>query len=354
MSWGRWLVVVVLVLATGCTTPAPAPVADPLAEYLDGLVARKEFRGAVEVRRGDEVLLSRGYDRAGPNRSNGTRTRFRIASITKQFTGFAILLLRDDGKLAVTDSVCAHLPDCPAAWRPITIEHLVTHTAGLVNYSAVDDVAAERFFARIGTREPTPDQLIAEFADEPPQFPPGSKWEYGNSAYVLLGRIVELSSGQSYGEFLRHRILDPLGMADTGYRPAAPTGDRYATTYADWENPVGYEPTPAVFFASGGMYSTVADLVRWQRFLLTGSPDLGPVADLLAPRVPTNAVEQYGYGIESRGDGAARTYSHSGLLPGVATYLEIRPRDRLSVVVLSNLDHVDAKGIGRNLMALAK
>jgi len=351
MSRGRWAVVLVLAFLVACA-PAP-PARDPLAAYLDDLVAREQFRGAVEVRRGDEVLLSQGYDRASPDRRNGVDTRFRIASITKQFTGFAILLLRDDGKLAVTDSVCAHLPDCPSAWQPITIEHLLTHTAGLANYSTFDDVAAERFFARIGTREPSPDQLISAFVDAPLEFQPGSRWVYGNSAYVLLGRIVELRSGTSYAEFLRRRVFEPLGMADTGYQPGAPAGDRYARSYVDWTHPLSYEYTPAVFFASGGMYSTVTDLVRWQRFLLTGSPAIGPNADLLAPRVPANAVEEYGYGIHAHGSGDEQTFYHSGLLAGVATYLEIRPSDQLSVVVLSNLDDVDAKGIGRELMSLA-
>lgn len=163
------------VLFVGCA-PASAPpsVEQRLTEYLDGLVSRHQFRGAVEVRQGDDVLLLRGYDRANAAAPNGPHTRFRIASLTKQFTALAVLVLQEQGKLAVSDPVCAHLPNCPAAWRAITVEHLLTHTAGLVNYTDVDEVAAERFFAQIGTRQPSPDQLISTFANQPLEFPPGT------------------------------------------------------------------------------------------------------------------------------------------------------------------------------------
>jgi CubicO group peptidase (beta-lactamase class C family) len=156
--------------------------------------------------------------------------RFRIASVTKQFTALAVLVLQEQGALRVTDPVCAHLPDCPPAWAPITLDHLLTHTSGLHDYADVMRTDLEAFYRTAGSRAPAPAQLVRTFSALPLDFAPGADWAYSNSGYVVLGHLVELLSGRSYADFLRAEVLDPLGMSDTGYPPpparCTPSGTR--------------------------------------------------------------------------------------------------------------------------------
>jgi len=353
------LITVGLVVACAPTRTYTAPTTDPVVEslvdYVDQAVATERFRGAVEVRRAGKVLLRRGFGRADPaaGTPNGPNTRFHIASVSKQFAGLAILLLQERGKLGVSDRVCAYLPNCPPQWAPITIDQLLTHTSGLHNYTDLMTTDIEGFYAKAGSREPTPTQLIQTFADLPLDFPPGSKWSYSNSGYVLLGHLVEQLSGETYGDFLHDEILDPLGMSNTGYGAVA-DGD-YAVGYENWTTPA-VEIDDSVWFAAGGLYSTVTDLGRWQRFLLTGDPAVvkkDTVAELLRPRVAQDATTWYGYGIAARG--AAITdidaYCHAGGIPGFGSYVESHPATGVSVTVLANMS-IDAQQFGRTLAAL--
>jgi CubicO group peptidase (beta-lactamase class C family) len=326
-----------------------------MTKYLDGLAQVRQFRGAVEVRLGDTVLLSQGFDQADVTRDvpNEPDTRFRIASLTKQFTAVAVLILQERGKLKVSDLVCTHLPNCPAAWRAITIEQLLTHTAGLYDYVEISGGDPRRYATAFGPK-PAPEQLIQTFVNRPLEFPPGSKYHYSSSGYVLLGDLVERLSGKTYGEFLKEQILDPLDMSDTAYQPDEQTADHDASGYQDWTTPAPKAPD-AVSFAGGGMYSTVTDLTRWNHFLLTGAPAIvkqDTLAQLLQPRVAAEQGAQYGYGIYTKGTGKATIHGHPGGVPGFAAYNEIRPADNLSIVVLSNLDTVDTAGIADNLAML--
>jgi CubicO group peptidase (beta-lactamase class C family) len=327
-----------------------------LLGYLDGLVETRQFRGVVDVRRGDEVLLCQGFGQQNVARDvpNGADTRFRIASVTKQFTALAVLVLHEEGKLRVSDPVCTHVPDCPAAWQSITIEQLLTHTAGLWDYNQLTEAETARYFAEYGDT-PTPDQLVQVFVDRPLEFAPGSSWQYSNCGYDLLGLVVERLSGQTYGEFLHDRILDPLGMSDTAYQPEQRTSDHDAVGYQDWTTQAERVPD-AVHYASGGMYSTADDLVRWNQFLLTGNPAVvgqDTLAELLKPRVDAAPGERYGYGIETRGTGETATHGHGGSVTGFKTYILVQPATRLSVIVLSNLETAEPETIARNLTALA-
>jgi len=342
--------------ASGSASGTAAATTREMTEYLDGLVRLQQFRGAVEVRLGDEVLLSKGFDQADVSQdvSNEPDTRFRIASLTKQFTGLAVLILQEQGKLKVSDPVCTHLPNCPATWRAITIEHLLTHTAGLYDYVKVSGGDPQRYATAFGP-EPTPEQLMQTFVKRPLEFPPGSKFAYSSSGYVLLGRLIEQLSGVTYGQFLKDQILDPLDMSDTAYQPDEQATAHDAVGYQDWTTP-GANAPDAVSFAGGGMYSTVTDFTRWNHFLLTGTPAIvkeDTLAQLLRPRVAVDHGAQYCYGIGTEGTGDGTTYSHSGGVPGFATYNEIRPATALSIVVLSNLETTDAIRIGHNLAMLA-
>src|SRR5579863_7465067 len=182
-------------------------------QVVQSYVADKKFMGSVLVARGDEVLLSKGYGSANLewNIPNSPATKFRLGSITKQFTAASILLLEERGKLKTDDPVKKYMPDAPAAWDKITIFNLLTHTSGIPSFTSFPDYRSTE-----GTTT-TPKALVDRFRDKPLEFQPGEKWNYSNSGYVLLGYLLEKVSGQSYADFVTENILKPVGMKDSGY-----------------------------------------------------------------------------------------------------------------------------------------
>lgn len=216
--------------------------------------APPRFMGTVLVARGDTIVLSKAYGAANLewNIPNTTATKFRLGSLTKQFTAASILLLEERGKLKVDEPVKTYLPDAPAAWDKITIFNLLTHSSGIPNFTSFPDYAATEPFA-------TPvDKIVARFRDKPLDFAPGEKMSYSNSGYVLLGYLIERITGGSYATFVQDNIFKPLGMKDSGY-------DSNSTVILHRAS--GYSPSPAgpvnagfihmsIPHAAGGLYST--------------------------------------------------------------------------------------------------
>src|SRR5882672_5618505 len=197
--------------------------------------ANRQFMGSVLVARGSEVLFSKGYGSANLEWSipNSPATKFRLGSITKQFTAASILLLEERGKLSVDDLVKKHLPDAPAPWDKITIFHLLTHTSGIPSFTGFPDYVKLEPFAT------TAEQLVARFRDKPLDFEPGAKWSYSNSGYVLLGYLIEKITGGSYEKFVRENIFTPLDMKDSGYDSNSAVIAHRASGYVNGKS--GYE-----------------------------------------------------------------------------------------------------------------
>ena len=210
-------------------------------QVVQSYVSDKKFMGSVLVARGGEVLLSKGYGSANLewNIPNSPATKFRLGSVTKQFTAASILLLEERGKLKTDDPVKKFMPDAPAAWDKVTIFHLLTHTSGIPSFTGFPDYASQEPFAT------TPEKLVARFRDKPLDFQPGEKWSYSNSGYVLLGYLIEKVSGESYEKFVQENIFGPLGMKDSGYDSNSAIIPRRAAGYATGKD----EPrrTPASF-----------------------------------------------------------------------------------------------------------
>ena len=173
----------------------------------------KQFMGSVLVARDGTALLSKGYGSADLEWSvpNSPTTKFRLGSVTKQFTAACVLLLEERGKLKVDDPVKRYMPDAPAAWDKITIFNLLTHTSGIPGFTEFADYASTQAIAT------TPDKLVERFRDRPLEFQPGENWKYSNSGYVLLGYLIEKFSQESYSQFVQENIFNPLGMKDSGY-----------------------------------------------------------------------------------------------------------------------------------------
>lgn len=340
----------VIALATLAVLPLSARAQDP--ERMDALVRedadKGAFMGAVLVARDEAVLFDKGYGSANLewNIPNDGATRFRLGSVTKQFTAVAILLLQERGKLTLDAPVKAYLPDAPAAWDKVTVRHLLHHTSGIPNFTSFPDYGATK------TLSATHASLIARFRDRPLEFQPGEKWNYSNSGYVLLSAIIEKLSGQSYAEFVAANLFKPLGMADTGYDSHAMILPRRASGYA----PAKDGPVNADYISmtipqgAGALYSTTRDLLKWQRGLYGGKL-LSP-ASLAAFRTPQK--DGYALGIVVHKADGFTTLQHGGGIEGFNTFLAYDPDRKLTVVVLANLNGPSPDKLAKSLMTLAR
>ncbi len=194
---------------------APATQGDPLGQTLDAMLTKlypKDAPGAAVIAvRDGKTVLRKGYGMADLELGVPIQPDmvFRIGSMTKQFTAVAILMLVEEGKLAVSDPITKFLPDYPTGGKTITVEHLLTHTSGIKSYTDMPD-----FLANI-RKDYKVQELIDHFKGEPMDFAPGERYQYDNSGYFLLGAIIEKASGMSYEAFLKQRIFDVVGMTQT-------------------------------------------------------------------------------------------------------------------------------------------
>ncbi len=228
-----------------------------------------QFNGAVLVAKGGKVIFKKGYGYANFEWDifNTTDTKFRLGSITKQFTAMLILQLVEKGKIRLDGRVADYLPYYPKEeGNKITVYQLLTHTAGVPNYTAQSD-----FFSRHARNPYTPKEFISVFAELPLEFTPGSKYKYSNSGYFVLGAIIEEVTGKPYDEVLHTNILAPLHMNNTGYDTPAAVIKRRADGYMKKRS--GYAHAEyldmSLPFAAGAMYSTVEDLYLWDQALYT-------------------------------------------------------------------------------------
>ena len=307
----------------------------------------KTFMGSVLVARDAQVLVSRGYGSANLEWAiaNTPATKFRLGSITKQFTAAAILLLEERGKLRVDDPVKKYLPDAPAAWDQVTIVHLLTHTSGIPSFTGFSDYRAAKLVST------TADKLVASFRDKPLEFPPGEKGNYSNSGYLLLGHLIEKISDQTYEQFVRENILTPLGMKDSGYDSNRDIIPHRASGYSPSPNgPVNAEFIHmSVPHAAGALYSTTEDLLRWTQGLFGGK--------LLSPaslqKMTTSVKNDYAFGLVVRTLNGRQVFDHGGGIEGFNTTLAYYPDTRVTVAVLANLNGPASGEIANKLGAVA-
>lgn len=330
----------------GASSQAPSTVSR-MEEIVQDSVSRKVFMGTVLVARGDEILLDKGYGFANLELDvpDTPSTKFRLGSVTKQFTAAAIMLLQERGKLSVDDLVKKYMPDAPAAWDKITIFNVLTHTSGIPNYTGFPD------YQPLQGIPTTPGKLVARFLDKPLDFQPGERYSYSNSGYVLLGYLIEKISGESYERFLQENIFTPLGMNDSGYD---------SNTAIIQHRAEGYTPGPTgivnadytdmtVPFAAGALYSTTEDLLRWEKGLYGGK--------LLKPdslvKMTTPFKNNYAFGLEVRTVNGHKVINHGGGIQGFNTMVAYYPDDKLEVIVLSNINGAAPQDLTAKLAAVA-
>ena len=249
-----------LVLALLCGACGAQVRAERLQQVLQPFADAQVFMGSVLVAQHGKVLFGKGYGYADLewNIPNSPTTKFNIASVTKQFTAAAILLLEDRGKLRTDDLITKYFPDAPSPWRKITIYNLLTHTSGIS-----DDAAKYT--------PGTPDSLL--LLNKPLNFQPGEKYSYVDTGYLILGYLIEKISGQTYEEFVQQNIFKPLGMNDSGMVSFVTVIPGRASGY--WPGSYGIEnadrPDARIGFSSGSLYSTTEDLLDGKRGCLAAS-----------------------------------------------------------------------------------
>ena len=295
--------------------------------------------------KGGKVILEKGYGMANLELDvpNSPDTKFRLGSITKQFTSTAILQLQEQGKLSVSDAACKYVEPCPEPWKAITIHHLLTHTSGIPSYTNAEFMSKPQ-----SVRSPLlPVEIVMLSKDKPLDFEPGSRFLYDNTGYVFLGAIVEKASGEKYADYLRRHIFAPLDMNDTGY-------DDTVTILKN--RAAGYKRTAKGFansdyldmslpHAAGSLYSTVRDLYRWDRALYTEKV----LSTAAKAKAFTAGKNNYGYGWTIAPMAGHQQIGHGGGIFGFATYIARFPEDDAFVVVLSNFEGGGPQVIARDL-----
>jgi len=267
-------------------------------------------------------------------------TIFRLASVTKQFTAVAIMMLAEQGKLSVDDPLTKFLPDYPTSGHHITVHHLLTHTSGIFSYTsspeALNNLLADR----------TPQEICDSFCRVPFDFKPGARFLYNNSGYILLGMIIEKLSGMSYADFIQKHIFEPLGMKNSYYLSNEPIVARRASGYD--EGPNGLQNSRYISMtqphAAGALGSTVDDLVLWDRALtenrLISAETLAQMHT--SATLEDGTLTNYGYGWAVTQYQQRPVIEHGGGIFGFSTFVARFPEDGLSLVVLSNYSAMDS------------
>jgi CubicO group peptidase (beta-lactamase class C family) len=320
----------------------PIAAAGDAATRIDSLMSRyqelRQFNGSVLVAAGGEVVFEKGYGLANMEWEvpNTPATKFRLGSITKQFTAMLILQLVDEGKLSLDDTLVDALPYYREdTGSRVTLHQLLNHTSGIPSYTGLPGFITEVSRDPYGVQE-----FVERFCSGDLEFEPGAEFRYNNSGYFLLGAILEQATGKPYAELLRERILDPVGMRSTGYDLSGPILPGRAA---------GYERTASGFrnadyldmslpYAAGSMYSTVGDLYLWDQALHAGELLSDELEEAMF--TPGKSDYAYGWGVSKRPVGpeeAERTViGHGGGINGFSTLIERVVEDRHLVVLLNN------------------
>lgn len=332
-------VVFIIALSLPANAQAPANnngLSSAINQELETVFKPNEPGAAVIAVKDGQVIFRKGYGMA--NLELGVAIEpdmvFRIGSITKQFTAVSILMLMEQGKLSLSDEITKFLPDYPTQGHKITIEHLLTHTSGIKSYTGLPE------WRPLWRKDLKMTELIDLFKNKPMEFAPGDSWNYNNSAYVLLGAIIERITGQSYGDFVEKNIFAPLGMKQSFYDNTQRIIPRRAAGYARGQG--GYVNAEYLSMthphAAGSLMSTVDDLAKWDAALYTEK--LVKQESLKKAWTPfvlnDGRPTKYGYGWGVTTLEGERMLTHSGGINGFTCDAARLPESKIYVAILTN------------------
>jgi CubicO group peptidase (beta-lactamase class C family) len=311
--------------------------ADRIDSYIEAQLKKQEIPGlALAVVREGKVVKAKGYGLADVelNVPVTEGSVFQWASVTKQFTATAIMLLAQDGKLQLTDPISRYYSKAPPAWSNVTVRHLLTHTSGIKGYTELPN-----FFGTL-RKDYEPDELIGLVTDRPLDFTPGERWAYSNTGYYLLGLIIEKVSGQSYAEFLAGRIFRPCGMETARVNHQFELIPNRATGYDNRSNRLWRSEfvSPTQPYSAGALVGTVLDLAKWDAALY--SDKLLPMSVLEEMWTPVKFNNgrsgSYGYGWQTGETRGHPWVGHGGGIHGFTSFILRLRDDKLTVIVLAN------------------
>lgn len=312
-----------------------------------------ETGATVIVARKGEILYKKAFGMANMELDVPMQVDnvFRIASITKQFTAIAILQLMEQGKLSLQDEIIKFIPDYATHGNKITIEHLLTHTSGIQEYTSIRDSVNR------GTLDYTPLEMINRFRNLPLRFTPGTKWEYSNSGYFLLGYVIEKITGRPYANYLEENFFKPLGMTGSHYASDTKLIKKRANGYT--ANKTDYENAPYISmtqpYAAGSILSTAEDLFKWKQAVISYKLVKKETVDKAFTKYKlTDGKETaYGYGWRVGNVYESPSTWHGGLINGFFSMALYLPKEDVYVAVLTNCDCSPPEVVAYKLAALA-
>jgi CubicO group peptidase (beta-lactamase class C family) len=324
--------------------------ADKVDDYVKAEMERRHIPGlSMAVVRNGEIVKAQGYGLSNLelNVAATPETIYQSGSVGKQFTATLVMMLVEEGKLALDDRIGKHIPGAPEAWKDIAVRHLLTHTSGLSNalYGKMDM-----------RRDYTEDELVKELAALPLDFPPGEKWNYSNPGYVMLGILVHKVTGKFYGDMLREKIFGPLGMMTARILTEADIvpnrADGYRLVKGELKNQDWVSPTLNTT-ADGALYLTVLDMAKWDAALDSEKLLKRASLDLMWTPVKLNdgqpAQPGYGFGWMTGETRGHRVVQHGGVWQGFSAHITRYLGKKLSVIVMTNLAGVNAGKIAEGI-----
>lgn len=331
--FAKVLVLALLTVTFGALASAQT-MADVDAVVQKTIDAKKIPAAGVAIVRDGRVVLAKGYGAADIEASTpaNENTAFEIASVTKQFTAAGVMLLVEDGKLKLDDTLGKYVTGVPEKWSGVTIRQLLNQVSGIPNYTMGGKLVHEKVYTQA--------EILGLVKDVPTEFEPGTKWAYSNTNYFLLGMVIETASGKSYPDYMSKRVFKPLGMTSTEVNTSGLKIKNAATGYdfesGKWQKAKLDDPSQP--FAAGAIVSTPADMAKWAIAVSEGKLLKKTSWDevLASGKLPDGKPTNYGFGWQIAKFGETGYIGHSGGISGFTSFHVRFPAENLSVVVLAN------------------
>ena len=338
-----------LLLATATSLAQNSPTAK-IDAYIKSEMQKQQIPGvAVGVMRNGTIILAKGYGLANVEHQVPVTplTIFQSGSMGKQFTATAIMMLVEEGKLSLDDSIAKYFPGAPATWEKITVRHLLTHTGGMTDYPSDFDFR----------RDYTEGEMLEKIKLVPLAFQPGAKWSYSNLGYVTLGILINKISGQFYGDFLRDRVFKPLGMttarviSEEDIVPHRAAG--YRLVKGQLKNQSWVAPSLNTT-ADGALYLNLYDMAKWDAALYTEKLLKRSTLDQMWTQVKlkSGSIEKYGFGWRVDAVRGHRLIEHGGAWQGFKSQISRYVDDKLTIVVFANSSRANPASLAHGIAAL--
>jgi CubicO group peptidase (beta-lactamase class C family) len=338
-----------------------AEISEKVDAYVAAEMRAEKIPGlAMAIVRDGKAIKSRGYGLANIELDVPVKpeTIFQTGSVGKQFTATAVMMLVEEGKIRLDDAIGKYLPGAPATWDKITVRNLLTHTSGIHDYETESLKKTGAAFINL-RNDYTEDELFKKFCGWPLDFPPGSKWSYSNSGYVILGILIHRVTGQFYGDVLQERIFRPLGMTSTRIISEADIIPNRAAGYrlvkGEIKNQEWVSPSLNTA-ADGALYTNIVDMAKWDAALYTEKLLKKESLDQMwtPVRLSNEKTAEYGFGWDVTNVNGHRLIEHGGAWQGFTTQISRYVEDEFTVIVLTNLDsdHSQPDKIAHNVAAI--